>query len=287
MAGAGFKDFNSGDVLTASDVDTYLMQQTVMVFADSSARSTALGANVAEGMLSYLEDTDAVEKYDGSSWVALGGGGLTSPLTTKGDVWGYSTTDARIPVGSDGTVLTADSAESLGVKWAAVASGGKTLLSTTTLSGGSTDITGISTAYTDLEVVVYGIDPSTDLQVRIYPNDISNISSQVGTRRYGSTPTNDIESYASTYLVMANGQAYASGNTTNGAILVIYDYANTSAPVKPFHLSNRLQTNAVGGTLGVMNVGGGINTSNAITQLKFYTSSGTFNGGTVKIYGVK
>lgn len=43
---------------------------------------------------------------------------LTSPLTTKGDVFGYDTADARIPVGADGTVLTADSAQTLGVKWA-------------------------------------------------------------------------------------------------------------------------------------------------------------------------
>lgn len=44
-------------------------------------------------------------------------GGASSPLTTKGDVWGYSTTDARIPVGSNNQVLTADSAQALGVKW--------------------------------------------------------------------------------------------------------------------------------------------------------------------------
>lgn len=51
------------------------------------------------------------------------GSGTPSPLTTKGDVWGYSTTDARIPVGADGQVLTADSTQTLGVKWA---SGGYT-----------------------------------------------------------------------------------------------------------------------------------------------------------------
>lgn len=45
--------------------------------------------------------------------------GTTSPLTTKGDVWGWSTTNARIPVGSDTQVLTADSTQALGLKWAA------------------------------------------------------------------------------------------------------------------------------------------------------------------------
>ena len=48
--------------------------------------------------------------------------GTTSPLTTKGDVWGYSSTDARIPVGTNGQVLTADSTQTLGVKWAAAGS---------------------------------------------------------------------------------------------------------------------------------------------------------------------
>lgn len=53
---------------------------------------------------------------DGVTWYVLAGGGA-SPLTTKGDVYGYSTVDARIPVGSNGQVLTADSAQALGLKW--------------------------------------------------------------------------------------------------------------------------------------------------------------------------
>lgn len=62
-----------------------------------------------------------VLKTDGSgntSWTEqTGGSGTTSPLTTKGDIWGYSTTNARIPVGADGTFLTADSSQATGVRW--------------------------------------------------------------------------------------------------------------------------------------------------------------------------
>jgi hypothetical protein len=76
MAGAGYKLFNTGDVLTAAQVNTYLMQQSVMVFANSAARTTALSGVLAEGMLSYLQDTNAVEKYDGSSWGAIGAGDI-------------------------------------------------------------------------------------------------------------------------------------------------------------------------------------------------------------------
>ncbi|HED37163.1 MAG TPA: hypothetical protein ENI76_02810 [Ignavibacteria bacterium] len=53
-----------------------------------------------------------------------GGDGGASPLTTKGDVAGYDTVDARIPVGADGQVLTADAVQALGVKWATPSGGG-------------------------------------------------------------------------------------------------------------------------------------------------------------------
>lgn len=69
----GFKDFAPGDILTAADVDDYLMQQSVMVFADLSTRTTALTSVLREGMMSYLKDTNAVEVYDGSAWTGVGG----------------------------------------------------------------------------------------------------------------------------------------------------------------------------------------------------------------------
>jgi hypothetical protein len=71
MAGAGFKTFVDGDVLTAAEVNTYLMSQAVMVFDDDTDRTTQLGASVAEGMLSYRKDTNQIQKYDGSSWVDI------------------------------------------------------------------------------------------------------------------------------------------------------------------------------------------------------------------------
>jgi hypothetical protein len=75
-------------------------------------------------MISYLKDTNATQYYSGSAWVSIGG---SSPLTTKGDLYTYSTTDARLGVGANGTVLTADSAEATGLKWVAPAGGGKVL----------------------------------------------------------------------------------------------------------------------------------------------------------------
>jgi hypothetical protein len=76
MAGAGFKTFAVGEVLTANNVNTFLMQQTVMVFDDAADRSTKLGVNVSEGMVSYRKDSAVYESYDGSGWVEI----ITDPV---------------------------------------------------------------------------------------------------------------------------------------------------------------------------------------------------------------
>ena len=102
-----FKDFVAGDILTAADVDNYLMRQAIMTFADSAARDTALSAVLAEGMFCYLNDTDAFQLYDGSAWAdvsnpgditavtagtALTGGGTSGDVTLNVDLDAVNTT---------------------------------------------------------------------------------------------------------------------------------------------------------------------------------------------------
>ena len=77
MAGQGYKLFVNGNTLSASDLNTYVQQQTVMVFADSTARTTALSGVVSAGMISYLTGTNSLETYNGSAWVANGVGDVT------------------------------------------------------------------------------------------------------------------------------------------------------------------------------------------------------------------
>lgn len=96
MAGLGFKDFTVGQVLPSAEVDGYLMQQTVMRFANASARTTALSGVLAEGMISYLDDTNAVEKYDGSAWVALVAGDISAVNAGTGLSGGGSSGDVTV-----------------------------------------------------------------------------------------------------------------------------------------------------------------------------------------------
>jgi hypothetical protein len=126
-----------------------------MVFADSAARTTALSGVLAEGMMSYLQDTNAVEVYNGTAWVGVSGAGdvtevqagtgisvasgtgpipvvtnsMATEIDAKGDlvVGTGADTFARLAVGTNGHTLVADSVEATGLKWVAPAGGGKVL----------------------------------------------------------------------------------------------------------------------------------------------------------------
>jgi len=67
LAGAGFKLFENGSVLLASEVNTFMMDQQIMVFAGTAARGTAL-PTPSEGMFAFLKDTDTLTFYNGSDW---------------------------------------------------------------------------------------------------------------------------------------------------------------------------------------------------------------------------
>jgi len=148
-AGQGFKTFATGDVLTASDVNGYLMQG-IWVFASTAARDAAVTAP-AEGNFAFTKDTNSLWYYDGAAWVASGatgdiegvtagigisGGGTSGTVTVtnsmataidaKGDlvVGTGADTFSRLAAGTNTYILTADSTQATGLKWAAPSGGG-------------------------------------------------------------------------------------------------------------------------------------------------------------------
>jgi len=78
MAGAGAKLFTSGSVLTAAQVNTYLMDQTIMRFSTTSSRDAAFGGAgepvLSEGMFCYIDADNKLYFYTGSAWQEFSSG---------------------------------------------------------------------------------------------------------------------------------------------------------------------------------------------------------------------
>jgi len=112
---------------------------------------TAGTATVSTSAVLALKQYDAGSLYFNTTSAALffaaDAADNTSPLTTKGDIYGFSTVNARIPIGTNNQVLTADSAEALGLKWATPAGGGKVLQVVNAST--TTQVTSTTTTYAD------------------------------------------------------------------------------------------------------------------------------------------
>jgi len=278
-AGLGFKTFNTGDVLSAADVNGYLMQG-ILVFADATARNAAI-TSPQEGQACYLKDTNQVLTYSGSAWVAVGGG---SPLTTKGDMYGFSTVDARIPIGANDTVLTADSTQSLGLKWAAPASGGgMTLINTggTTLTGASTTVSSIPSTYNELVIYITNVKVTTSghgLACRFNGDSTANRHGSIETSGgAGNVPFNSTQAFFAADIW--------SAGTTSLIRVVVPQYANTSV-FKYIHGAAMINYSSTTANMAMFNWMGIYNQTTAITSLEFRSQS-DLTGGTVYVYGVK
>jgi hypothetical protein len=123
-----FLDFTAGQILTAAQVDDYLMRQSIMTFDDAAARTSALSAVLAEGMFSFLKDTDSTEYYNGSAWAsvsnpgditavtagtALTGGGTSGAVTLNVDLDAVNTTTFITDATTARTLISSDAGNTI------------------------------------------------------------------------------------------------------------------------------------------------------------------------------
>ena len=201
------------------------------------------------------------------------------PGTTLGDL-AYSSatanTNTRLGIGSSGQVL----AVSGGVPaWTTLGSGGSmTLLSTTTLSGSTTTVSSISQAYKNLYIEINGMTISAFAATINY---LTNSTACVVYNQQAAAATG--VNYYSTAGTLGNGQNYANLSTNNKANWTIFDYTDASNNKPGFF--NQRWINEGGSPIYVQ--GGMVsNHTAAVTSISMTISTGTFTGGTLRIYGV-
>jgi hypothetical protein len=211
--------------------------------------------------------------------------GATSPLTTKGDLYTFGTSDTRLGVGANGTTLVADSAEATGLKWATPASGGgMTLISTTTLTGASVSLTSIPQTYNDLHIVIQNFKPANDgayCNMRLNNDSTSNRYRTLTLVSANMETSLDFNN-TSFHVSSANDNSVATGLSHTR----IYNYTNSTtwkmADTMVISTDNSTTANfQCFQRLGVYNQTG------AITEINILPNSGNFTSGTVLLYGVK
>jgi hypothetical protein len=279
-AGLGFKDFVTGEVLTAADVDGYLMQG-VWVFASAAARDAAV-TSPQEGNFAYLKDTNVTTYYTGSAWANLDTTGMTNPMTTTGDTIYSSSgsTPARLGIGSTGQVLTV----AAGIpSWATPAGGGgMTLLSTTTLTGASVTVSSISGAYNTLSIQLRDFRTSIDdrsINLRFNGDTGSNYAVCTIHMNVGSLTGS---AGVGTSLFVAKSNISSSAINLGQATIEVPLYASTS--YNKFEQHYYGSTNPGGSQSGAG--AGRYASTSAITSITIFPDAGNWDAGTMLIYGV-
>ena len=276
--------FAAGDTVNIQNIGAGICTITAGTATVNTAGSLAL--NQYEGGVLYFRSASTATFFD---YVQTGS---VSPLTTKGDLYGFSTLDARVPIGTNNQVLTADSAQALGLKWATPVAAGKSFdlinAGGSAMSGAQTFTYSGLSGYDSYFVQVVGVSSATanmGVKFRFNGDTAANYGYS------GFTGTMNTPFSATTFGPQATiaGSSLPfgpmSGDQTSvvGAGLLIFG-ANTAGNYKIIQLS--ASGNYVSGNGNGMQVYNGFwKNSATISSISVTTDAGNIDAGTMYIYG--
>jgi hypothetical protein len=248
------------------------------VFADAVDADLAglLGGTTGQ-VLTKISGTD----HD-FAFAAPAGGIPDTIFDAKGDLIAATAADtaARLAVGANGTVLTADSGETTGLKWAAPS--GLTLLASGSLSGAATTLSSIPATYKHLLLSIRRWRVSTGaakLRLRINNNTSGSGHRFIENRRAagGSAAVQ----YTATTYIEPLPSAVTSISKSN-CFFTIYDYAQSGLRNIAFtSIGSTATDNEFSQGVGFCDVGGSL-----IDRLDIIPSTGSWNDGDYELYGV-
>lgn len=146
--------------------------------------------------------------------------GGSSPLTTKGDIYTYSTQDARLGVGTNYYTLIADSAETTGLKWSGMwkeDTNGLTLVT-------SADHVGIGAA-SQTQSVLHVQGELASAYIGYFFNDDSDgygIGIEISSTSIGDYLISAVPGGSGRFFVYATGYLYAKSDTASGYTATFY-----------------------------------------------------------------
>ena len=206
---------------------------------------------------------------------------MATAIDAKGDLIGGTGADtfARLAVGANATVLTADSAEATGMKWVAPSASGLTLVKEQTIGSGvaSVNVTSaFSSTYDNYKIIVSGGVGSAD----------AGLNLKLGATTTGYYQFNIVGQYSSGTVSGGNGSNVANfplaGIASTASISGDFDLQNPNVAKNTHYKSMNAQSNAAGNTFIIS---GYLANTTQYTDFTLTPASGTLTGGTIRVYG--